>query len=43
MSFQFSHSVNSSAKEINDSLLERLQELPSHERLQIFEQLGLLT
>ncbi|WP_455883569.1 ogr/Delta-like zinc finger family protein [Pseudomonas putida] len=43
MGFQFSHSLNSSAKEVNGFLLDRLQELPSHERLQIFEQLGLLT
>jgi hypothetical protein len=43
MSFCFSHSLKASAKEVNGFLLDRLRELPSDKRLQILEQLDMLT
>ncbi|WP_081501792.1 ogr/Delta-like zinc finger family protein [Pseudomonas sp. GM60] len=43
MSFSFSHSLKPSAKEENGFLLDRLRELPSHKKLQILEQLDMLT
>lgn len=43
MSFQFAHSLKPSAKEVDGYLLDCLRELPSHKRIQILEQLDMLT